>query len=110
MKKTSGVWKNWRFFRTLKEVRWISESELDGTSVSRSDEEMEEIVGEDGGGTNSVAGSSIAVLWVVVSEGSEKISEVLWRFCVNYEYVEVEICWFICSIKNWWKSMLGSKE
>jgi len=30
--------------------------------VSRSDEEMEEIVGEDGGGTNSVAGSSIAVL------------------------------------------------
>jgi len=30
--------------------------------VSRSDEEMEEIVGEDGGGTNSVAGSSIVVL------------------------------------------------
>lgn len=31
------------------------------TSVSRSEEEIEEMVGEDGGGTNSVAGSSI---WV----------------------------------------------
>ena len=31
------------------------------TSVSRSEEEMEEIVGEDGGGTNSLFGSSISV-------------------------------------------------
>ena len=38
------------------------ECEFDDTSVSRSEEEMEEIVGEDGGGTNSVAGSSIVVL------------------------------------------------
>ena len=29
--------------------------------MSRSEEEMEELVGEDGGGTNSVAGSSILV-------------------------------------------------
>ncbi|KHN00142.1 hypothetical protein glysoja_028670 [Glycine soja] len=29
------------------------------TSVSRSEEEMDELVGEDGGGTNSVAGSTI---------------------------------------------------
>lgn len=30
------------------------------TSVSRSDEENDEIVGEEGGGTKSVAGSNIA--------------------------------------------------
>ena len=30
--------------------------------MSRSEEEMEEMVGEDGGGTNSVAGSSIVVV------------------------------------------------
>ena len=32
------------------------------TSVSKSDEEMEEMVGEDGGSTNSEAGSSISVV------------------------------------------------
>lgn len=39
------------------------------TSVSRSEDEMEEIVGDDGGGTNSAAGSSIVLccvdLWCV---------------------------------------------
>jgi hypothetical protein len=34
------------------------------TSVSRSEEEMEEMEGEDGGGTKSLAGSSIVVLWI----------------------------------------------
>ncbi|RDY10112.1 hypothetical protein CR513_05425, partial [Mucuna pruriens] len=38
----------------------IIEGEGD-TSVSRSEEEMDELVGEDGGGTNSVAGSNIVV-------------------------------------------------
>lgn len=33
-------------------------------SVSRSEEEMEEMEGDDGGGTKSVAGSSIVVLWI----------------------------------------------
>lgn len=34
------------------------------TSVSRSEEEMEEMEGEEGGGTKSLAGSSIVVLWI----------------------------------------------
>lgn len=41
------------------------------TSVSRSDEEMEEMEGEDGGGTKSLTGSSI----VVVGERDR-----FWRF------------------------------
>ena len=34
------------------------------TSVSRSEDEMEEMEGEEGGGTKSLAGSSMVVLWI----------------------------------------------
>lgn len=72
--KNSGVWKKLEIFFQKFETGVGScecececwECEFDGTSVSRSEEEMEEIVGEDGGGTNSEAGSSIVVLWLVL--------------------------------------------
>lgn len=70
----SGVWKKLEIYEKFEMGwcvwmwKWTSKCEFDDTSVSRSDEEMEEIVGDDGGGTNSVAGSNIAVLWFVMSE------------------------------------------
>jgi hypothetical protein len=46
------------------------------TSVSRSEEEMEEMEGEDGGGTKSLAGSSIVVLWICGERERERGGEV----------------------------------
>jgi hypothetical protein len=51
------------------------------TSVSRSEEEMEEMEGEDGGGTKSLAGSSIVVLWICGEREREKErGGGFWRF------------------------------
>lgn len=48
------------------------------TSVSRSEEEMEEMEGEEGGGTKSLAGSSIVVLWICGERERERGG--FWRF------------------------------
>lgn len=47
-------------------------------SVSRSEEEMEEMEGEEGGGTKSLAGSSIVVLWICGERERERGG--FWRF------------------------------
>jgi hypothetical protein len=47
------------------------------TSVSRSEEEMEEMEGEDGGGTKSLAGSSILLCCGFVVRERRWILEVL---------------------------------
>jgi hypothetical protein len=39
-------------------------NEIIDTSVSRSEEDMEEMEGDNGGGAKSVAGSNIVVLWI----------------------------------------------
>ena len=52
------------------------------TSVSKSDEEMEEMVGEDGGSTNSEAGSSISVVRGQLFWGKVRFGES--GYAVNY--------------------------